>query len=63
MTAEKSMSYLLVGEHPSIRQECHKPARREQISLDAARLEMLVQLRKVPHEQAVQLKESAGPTQ
>lgn len=44
-----------VGKHASVRQQRHEPTRGEQIRLHAARLEMLVQLRQVPHQQSVKL--------
>lgn len=62
MTEHPTAPHLFVGKHSTVREKGHKPAGGEEVRLDAARLEVLEQLRQVPHQQPVQLKESGKMT-
>ena len=53
---------LVIGEHASVGEEGDEPAGREQVCLHPARLEVLEQVRQVPHQQPVKLEKSVTKT-
>ncbi len=55
----ENIANLGVREHSPVREKGHEPARGEEVRLHAAGLEVLVQVRQVPHQQAVQLEKPA----